>query len=134
MFSIRPKTLNPIDVVTSSGSAEFFLDDDMVPMNGKKGVSMPIIGIIQASRLRMGGHQRDQFLLPSAGDWEGKHYFISLQEIKNHMLTSTSRASFSRSFAKELNLVFLLICTGCNVAGQWEESKIFNFRSEVAFS
>ena len=99
MFGIRPKTLNPIDVVTSSGSAEFFLDDDMIPTNGKKGVSMPIIGIIQASRLRMGGHQRDQFLLPSAGDREGKHYSISLQDTKNHLLTSSSPASFSSSFA-----------------------------------
>jgi len=119
MFGIRPKTLNPIDVISSFGSSEFLLDDDMIPTNGKKGVSMPIIGITQASRLRMGGHQRDQFLIPSAGDREGKHYSISLQDTKNHVLTSSSPASFSTSFAKELGLAFWLIDTGCSVVGQW---------------
>jgi hypothetical protein len=78
MFGVRPKTFNSIDMITSPWSAEFLLNDYVITTNWKERISMPIIGIIQTPRFRMGSHQRDQFFFSSTGDRESEHNPICL--------------------------------------------------------
>jgi len=107
VFSIRPKALGTIDMVSSFRFSRFLSDRNMVATDVEEGIRMPIIGVVKTSWLGMCLHQWCQLLFTSPRYREGQHHSIALVHAKHHVFSSGSPSSFTGYFTTEQSLVHL---------------------------
>ena len=101
MFGVAPEALNAVDMVPAEGSPFLFAYHHVRAAHRQGGVSVPIVGEVQTSRLGM-GENAGQDRLPLAGiQGEKAHPAISLENAKDNDLAPRSPASLPGSAASK---------------------------------
>ena len=111
MFSIRPKTFDPIDMISSFRFSLFFADCYMLATDIEESIRMPIIGVEKTPWFSMYLHQWFQLLFTSPGNGKGQHPSIALVHTEHHVFSSGTPSSLTGYFTTKQSLVHL-DCTG----------------------
>ena len=105
MFRITPEAFDAINVVSSFGFPLLFSDDDMISTKSERGVSIPVVSIIQAPWFRMAADQLSDNPILSPREREDSYNTITLKNTQNDDLPGSSPTAFSRAFSSESRFV-----------------------------
>jgi len=71
VFGIGPEAFDTVDVISTFGAPLVFTNDHVIASDIQKSIGVPVVGVIQATRLGVGGHERTYLLDAPVADGEG---------------------------------------------------------------
>ena len=89
ILGIAPEPFDPIDVVSSLRSSSFLSDHHMVSLDTQRTIRMPVVSVVQATRLGVGTNQSDD-LIPTCRNVKDLHLAIALQDPQHDNLAGSS--------------------------------------------
>src|ERR1700749_484040 len=113
MLGVTPEAFYPVDVVAPFGSPALLPDDDVRAAPREPGVSLPIVGLVEASRSRVFDHEPLDSAPPAPLNREGPHDAVALEDAEHDHLPGGTPPSFALAMAAEHRLVAL------NGSGEW---------------
>src|SRR5919204_4155401 len=82
MFSVTPKAFDAIQVVTPLRTASLFPDDDMLAAHTQRGISLPVIRVVETSRQSMCDDQPLKLSTSATFDGEDPDHTVALKDAK----------------------------------------------------
>src|SRR3972149_5924805 len=79
ILGIAPEPFDPVDVVSSLRSSSFLADHHMIPLNTQRTIRMPVVSVVQATRVGVGTNQSDD-LIPTCRNIKDPHLAVALQD------------------------------------------------------
>jgi len=105
VFSIAPESFDPVEMVPPLRPSFLFPDDHMVAPNRQRRVGLPVVGIVEASRLGVLPHESLDETQLSFPNREGMNDAIALKQTQNDDLAACTPAALSGSVAPKGCLV-----------------------------
>lgn len=105
VLRITPEALDLADVVTPFGTPLFLAHDKVFSLHVQTGVSMPIVGVIEAAWRWVGADPRDHFIGSEACDRKGLDQTVTLDDAHDHNLARSAPTTLTLSQATKPGLI-----------------------------
>jgi hypothetical protein len=127
MLSITPESLDPIDVIASFRATFLFSDDDVLTTHGEGRISLPFVGVVEASGCRVRNHFSEDIRMVTLADRRNLDGAIALENAKYNDLPGCTPATFAGAVSTEGGLIEFqlalerltqIFCVGTRCSGE----------------
>lgn len=105
MFGITPETLNAVNVISPFWPAVFFLDDNMITAQTQRAIRVPVIGVVETSRLRVLLDEGNKRFGLAGGNGYDSYFPVALHHAEYQNLAPSAPAPFPLSFSAKYGFV-----------------------------
>ena len=105
MFCITPKAFDAVNVSSPLRSFCFLAHHDAVSSHGKRPIGMPVVGVVEAARLRVHADKTDDLAPFASLNRKHPDRAVTLEDAEYNDLACRSPASFARSTPAKRGLI-----------------------------